>query len=114
MSQSVMLLVAILLSAGLTYLMTYLEKKSLSAVLDDQRKQIQELLNRIQSNDIHTFATMQANTNPPVSSDEPMYPRSDEAEARRMVEMYGGVEGIGDVIYDQEDQDLLSDLGFRG
>lgn len=43
-----------------------------------------------------------------------MYPRSDEAEARRMVEMYGGVEGIGEVIYDDEERDLLSDLGFSG
>lgn len=30
-----------------------------------------------------------------------------------MVEWYGGVEGIGDVIYSQEEMDLASDLGLR-
>lgn len=110
MSQSVILLVAVFLSSGLTYLMMCLSQRPLNALLDAQRDQIRELLNRIQSKDLHAFSTMQANT-APVSAEEPMYLRSDEAEAKRMVEMFGAVEGIGDVIYSDEELGLLSDLG---
>jgi len=80
--------------------------------LVDQRKQITELLNRVQSKDLHAFATMQMNTKQDVKEDPPVI-RSDEAEAKRMLEMYGGVEGIGDVIYNQEELDLAADLGLR-
>lgn len=65
----------------------------------------------MQSKDLHTFASMQANTHAPVSTSDEIYPRSDEAEARKMVEMYGGLEGIGEVIYSDEELDLLNDLG---
>jgi hypothetical protein len=64
----------------------------------------------VQSKDLHAFATMQANT-APVSSDDPMYLRSDEAEAKRLVEMFGASEGIGDVILTDEERDFLTDLG---
>jgi hypothetical protein len=45
-----------------------------------------------------------------------VYPRSDEAEARIMMEQFGGLEGIGEVIYSQEELGLMDDLGanFNG
>lgn len=110
MLQSVILLMAVLLSSGLTYLMMYLNQQSLNDLLADQRNQIRELLNRVQSKDLHAFATMQANTLP-VSSDDTVYPRSDEAEAKRLVEMYGASEGIGDIILTDEEHEFLADLG---
>lgn len=55
---------------------------------------------------------MQANTTP-VSPDDVIYPRSDEAEAKQLVEMYGASEGIGDIILTEEEKDILSDLGFK-
>lgn len=70
------------------------------------------MLNRIQSKDLHAFATLQANTQQPVSSEEPTYPRSDEGEARQLLEQYGSLEGIGEVIYSQEELDLAADLGL--
>jgi len=110
MSQLVILLISILLSSGLTFLMMHLNQRSVRDLLDDQRNQVRELLNRIQSKDLHAFATLQANTTP-VSPDEPMIPRSDEAEAQRMMEWYGAAEGIGEVILNTEDHEFLSDLG---
>lgn len=52
---------------------------------------------------------MQTNT-APVSTEEVVYPRTDEAEAHRMMEMYGAAEGIGEIILNEEDQELLSDF----
>lgn len=85
--------------------------KPLKDVLEDQKAQVRELLNRLQSKDLHAFATMQANTTKPSVSSDEIYPRSDEAEARKMVEMYGAIEGIGEVVYSDEEIDLLNDLG---
>lgn len=91
--------------------MMHQNQRHLKDLLDAQRKQQTELLNRLQSKDLHAFATMQANTNPSVSSDEPMYLRSDEAEAKRMVEMYGASAGVGDIILSDDDQEILDFLG---
>lgn len=75
-----------------------------------------ELLNRLQASDLHAFTSLQHNTGNTGYAETEVYPRSDEAEARIMMEQFGGLEGIGEVIYSQEELGLMDDLGanFNG
>lgn len=80
--------------------------------LVDLRGQNRELINRIQSKDLHAFATLQANTQPAYREDDVQYPRTDAAEARKLIEAYGSMEGFGDLIIpDEEEKDILEMIG---
>lgn len=80
--------------------------------LVDLRGQNRELLNRIQSKDLHAFATLQANTNPAYREEDVNYPRTDAAEAKQLLEAYGSMEGFGDLIIpDEQERDILEMLG---
>lgn len=80
--------------------------------LVDLRGQNRELINRIQSKDLHAFATLQANTQPAYREDEIQYPRTDVAEARKLMEAFGSMEGYGDLIIpDEQEQDILEMIG---
>lgn len=80
--------------------------------LVDLRGQNRELLNRIQSKDLHAFATLQANTNSAYREDDVNYPRTDAAEARKLMESFGSMEGYGDLIIpDEQEQEILEMIG---
>lgn len=80
--------------------------------LVDLRGQNRELLNRIQSKDIHAFASLQASTQPSYREEDVNYPRTDAAEARKLVEAYGSMEGFGDlIIHDEQDMEILDMIG---
>lgn len=80
--------------------------------MEDLQSQNRELLNRIQAKDLHAFATLQAQTQQPTFETDSHMPRSDEAEAHILYEQYGTMEGVGDVVYNTEELDLLADLGI--
>lgn len=78
----------------------------------DLRGQNRELLNRIQSKDLHAFATLQANTNPAYREEDVNYPRTDAAEARKLMESFGSMEGYGEMLApNEEDMDYLEMIG---
>lgn len=80
--------------------------------LVDLRGQNRELLNRIQSKDLHAFATLQANTNPAYREEDVNYPRTDQAEARKLVEAFGSMEGFGEMLApNEEEMDYLEMIG---
>src|SRR5258705_11745598 len=117
MIDSVILLLAAFLASGMTWWICNSNSQKSFQHLDDLlvglRVQNRELLNRLTAGDIHAFSTMQYNTQDNYRNDDVQYPRSDEAEAKIMMEQFGGLEGIGDVIYSQEERDLMTDLGIR-
>jgi hypothetical protein len=80
--------------------------------LVDQRGTIRELTNRIQAKDLHAFASLQASTQPAYREDDVQYPRTDAAEARKIMEAYGSMEGFGDLIIpDEQEQEILEMIG---
>lgn len=80
--------------------------------LVDLRGQNRELLNRIQSKDLHAFATLQANTNQAYREEDVNYPRTDAAEAKMLMEAYGSMEGFGDLIIpDEQEKEILEMIG---
>lgn len=77
----------------------------------DLRGQNRELLNRIQSKDLHAFASLQANTGLQGIEDV-NYPRTDQAEAKKLIEAYGSMEGFGEMLApNEEEMELLEMLG---
>ncbi len=119
MLNSLLLLAAVFLSSLGTYLLCNQMHKPQKELLDDLRKQNQELLNRLQSEDIRTFASLQHNTvveRAPV--DNTYYPRTDAGELAQMNNLYDnyGVEawGLGETLYeDTEFRDTMKELGFE-
>lgn len=80
--------------------------------LVDLRGQNRELINRIQSKDLHAFATLQANTQPAYREQDVSYPRTDAAEAKLMMEAYGSMEGFGDLIIpDEQEIEIMEMIG---
>lgn len=80
--------------------------------LVDLRGQNRELLNRVQAKDLHAFASLQASTQPAYREEDVNYPRTDAAEARMMMEAYGSMEGFGDLIIpDENENDILEMIG---
>lgn len=80
--------------------------------MEDLQSQNRELLNRIQAKDLHAFATLQAQTQQPTFETDSYMPRSDEAEAHILYEQYGNLEGVGDLVYSEEEIGFLNDLGI--
>ncbi len=87
--------------------------------MDDLRKQNNELLNRLQSGDLHSFVAMQHQTNSnPQPSNYTYVPGTDAGEIaklRQMQQQYGiEAVGIGETIYDdiESDFDLMSGLDW--
>lgn len=80
--------------------------------LVDLRGQNRELLNRIQSKDLHAFASLQASTTPAYREEDVNYPRTDAAEARKLMESFGSMEGYGDLIIpDEQEMEILEMIG---
>jgi hypothetical protein len=80
--------------------------------LVDLRGQNRELLNRIQSKDLHAFASLQASTQPAYREEDVNYPRTDAAEAKKLIEAYGSMEGFGEMLApNEEEMELLEMLG---
>jgi hypothetical protein len=95
--------------------------RQLNVQLDDQRKTISELLNRLQADDLHAFATLQANTSqtPPRWDDETYIPKSDEGEAaqlKALYDKYGQTQGLGETLFldneDREYMEIIKELGI--
>lgn len=80
--------------------------------LVDLRGQNRELLNRIQSKDLHAFASLQHNTVLTDVGEEVNYPRTDAAEARKLVEAFGSMEGFGEMLApNEEEMEILEMIG---
>lgn len=85
--------------------------------LEDLRSQNRELLNRLQAEDVKTFKSLQHSSK---LDDKPdvYYPRSDEAEALQVKQLYSdfGTEtwGLGDTLIQNDDeyQTMVQELGL--
>lgn len=122
MLNSVILLVAVFLSSWSTYQLCKKFQQPLTeqsnGLLDDLRKQNQELLNRIQAEDIRTFKSLQHSTKLESPNDFVYIPRSDEAEAIQAQTLYGefGEQtwGLGETLVntDEEFQQTMKEMGL--
>lgn len=100
----VAILTLILLSLTAWILQTAANEKK------ELRKQVQDLLNRLQSADLRTYHSLSSN---PVTVDYPqMVLKSDAAEVKQLQDM-GKSQGLGDTLYDNDEfRDVLSEFGL--
>ena len=109
----------VLVGAALGLLPSFLLMYLLITVRKDHSQERSEwsqertsLLNRAMSKDLTTLLTLQGQTVPLVSASDQYYPgMSDEEELRRMGHDLAGIQGIGDV-YAEIEQDAV-ELGLR-